>query len=146
MTTAIDEDFLTALTQTRLTDMPGHIACAVRQAMYADGYLQAHGDGDIKTFSPFDGMEDDFAWQREAYIRAALETLTEQKNHSYRIVDAPTLSDAELDALETAESQPGRLCHQIRPETLGYQRCTRLTAHTGPHLPQDGKAWETVTA
>lgn len=74
-TTTTDDHILTALAQTRLTSMPGHIACAVRQAMYDDGYLQDFGDGDMKTFSPFDGMESEFTWEREAYVRAALESL-----------------------------------------------------------------------
>lgn len=61
--------------QTRLSEMPAHIAEAVREAMYADGYLQDHGDGDMQTFSPFDFMEPEYHWLRETYVRTALTAL-----------------------------------------------------------------------
>lgn len=110
MHTSITTNEQTAIyAQTRLGDMPSHIAEAVRQAMYDDGYLRDHGDGDMKTFSPFDGMEDEFYWQREAYVSTALEALAEK--------DAPksavTLAEEALEAWDAA--------HQIGPTDPGLQ-------------------------
>lgn len=66
------EELVTQYTRTRLNDMPTHIAEAVREAMYADGYLHKHTDGQMQTFSPFDFMEPEFKWLREQYVRTAL--------------------------------------------------------------------------
>lgn len=95
--------------QKRLGDMPSHVAEAVREAMYADGYLKDHGDGDIKTFSPFEGMEDEYYWLREAYARTALEQLAAKEAPKSAVEKA---QDA-LDAWDAA--------HQIGPTDPGLQ-------------------------
>lgn len=59
----------------------------------------------------------------------------------YTMAPRPEISPAELEQLEDAQLQPGGICNQVRPETLGYQLCWRLTEHAGAHVSQDGKAW-----
>lgn len=65
--------------QNRLTEMPPQLAEATREAMYRDGYLQDFGDGDMKTFNPFDSMEPEFYWLRVAYVKSALEALSSEE-------------------------------------------------------------------
>lgn len=93
--------------QKRLGDMPPHIAEAVREAMYADGYLQDHGDGDMKTFSPFDAMEDEYYWLREAYVRTALEALAEKEAPKSAVALAQEALDAWDAAHQIGSTDPG---------------------------------------
>lgn len=71
----ISDELVPVYASRRLTEMPTNIAEAVREAMYADGYLRDHGDGDMQTFSPFDFLEEEYYWLREAYVRTALASL-----------------------------------------------------------------------
>ncbi len=56
---------------------------------------------------------------------------------TYELTDHPRITDKEAAALDDG----GRVCLAIRPDTLGYQRCWRIDHHDGPHLSQDGQAW-----
>lgn len=60
----------TKLASTRLSEMPPRTADAVRQAMTDDGYLTT------TTYSPFDLMEPETHWLREAYAHTALTQLS----------------------------------------------------------------------
>lgn len=94
--------------QKRLGDMPPHIADAIREAMYADGYLQDHGDGDMKTFSPFDDMEDHYYWLREAYTLTALKNLAEKEEPPKSAVEQAQEALDAWDAAHQLESiDPG---------------------------------------
>ena len=55
-------------------------------------------------------------------------------------VDKPRISDAERDALDAGAS----VCIEVRPGTLGHQLCWRIEDHRGPHVSQDGQAWQSA--
>lgn len=59
----------------------------------------------------------------------------------YTMTPRPAISQAEFEQIEAAQHKPGGICNQVRPETLGYQQCWRLSEHAGAHVSQDGKAW-----
>ncbi|MBN7570230.1 MULTISPECIES: hypothetical protein [Mycobacteroides] len=62
--------------------------------------------------------------------------------HGYKIVRKPRIAEDELDALDSGDAA----CLEVRPQTLGHQRCWRKDGHDGPHVSQDRAAWCSTSA
>ncbi|BBZ85191.1 hypothetical protein MABM_52290 (plasmid) [Mycobacteroides abscessus] len=61
---------------------------------------------------------------------------------TYRWATRPRITNEEAEAIDAG----GRVCLEIRPDTLGYQSCWRIDQHDGPHLSRDGQAWYDIPA
>lgn len=58
------------------------------------------------------------------------------------IVPTPAITPEESEAIAANETTPGGICNRVRPGTLGYQQCWRITGHAdAAHISQDGAAW-----
>ena len=53
----------------------------------------------------------------------------------------PAIPDHEYDALQALGDALGGRCGEVRPGTLGYQRCWRIDGHPGDHVSQDSRSW-----